>query len=387
MKTIMCMTTEEHASPCLQPQFPAGREQRFVGSWSFRIFLLMIATAVTPALLAAPADDRPGSTAVPPSANSTVIGESVVLAAELPSRLCLKNVSSVVVRSEYEAGQGLAYEEGRDYVLDLRAGEIRRTPNSRIPDYSRHPMYGMRNFDNRTFKEPTSNIPFFVWIDHQSSDAHVWAESAPQDQLARVRSKLQQGGRFNVGTYGDSITAGGEASRPEFAFTRRYMDHLRSLYPNADIVHTDVSIPGKTSREGIALFAEKLGTLGQLDLILIGFGMNDHNRGGPEPQDFKANLIEIVRLAREQSPEADIVLFSAFPPNADWQLATHRMQEYADATREAARASACAYADVYGVWQKVLLRKDQSSLLANNINHPNNFGHWLYFRAFAAMGL
>jgi len=347
----------------------------------------MIATAVTPALLAAPADDRPGSTAVPPSANSTVIGESVVLAAELPSRLCLKNVSSVVVRSEYEAGQGLAYEEGRDYVLDLRAGEIRRTPNSRIPDYSRHPMYGMRNFDNRTFKEPTSNIPFFVWIDHQSSDAHVWAESAPQDQLARVRSKLQQGGRFNVGTYGDSITAGGEASRPEFAFTRRYMDHLRSLYPNADIVHTDVSIPGKTSREGIALFAEKLGTLGQLDLILIGFGMNDHNRGGPEPQDFKANLIEIVRLAREQSPEADIVLFSAFPPNADWQLATHRMQEYADATREAARASACAYADVYGVWQKVLLRKDQSSLLANNINHPNNFGHWLYFRAFAAMGL
>jgi len=75
-------------------------------------------------MLAAPADDRPGSTAVPLSANSTVIGESVVLAAELRSRLCLKNVSSVVVRSEYEAGQGLAYEEGRDYVLDLRAGAL-----------------------------------------------------------------------------------------------------------------------------------------------------------------------------------------------------------------------------------------------------------------------
>jgi hypothetical protein len=26
----------------------------------------------------------------------------------------------------------------------------------------------------------------------------------------------------------------------------------------------------------------------------------------------------------------------------------------------------------------VLKRKDPSSLLGNNINHPNDFGHWLY---------
>jgi len=28
---------------------------------------------------------------------------------------------------------------------------------------------------------------------------------------------------------------------------------------------------------------------------------------------------------------------------------------------------------------KVLERKDPESMLANNINHPNDFGHWLYF--------
>ena len=27
----------------------------------------------------------------------------------------------------------------------------------------------------------------------------------------------------------------------------------------------------------------------------------------------------------------------------------------------------------------------QSSLLANNINHPNDFGHWLYEQAFEAL--
>jgi len=30
---------------------------------------------------------------------------------------------------------------------------------------------------------------------------------------------------------------------------------------------------------------------------------------------------------------------------------------------------------------KVLERKDLPSLLGNNINHPNDFGHWLYYQA------
>jgi len=47
----------------------------------------------------------------------------------------------------------------------------------------------------------------------------------------------------------------------------------------------------------------------------------------------------------------------------------------------------CAYADVFATWKKVLERKDQPSLLGNNINHPNDFGHWLYFIAFEAINL
>ena len=32
-------------------------------------------------------------------------------------------------------------------------------------------------------------------------------------------------------------------------------------------------------------------------------------------------------------------------------------------------------------------KKKPEDLLANNINHPNDFGHWLYFKAFEALGL
>jgi acyl-CoA thioesterase I len=61
------------------------------------------------------------------------------------------------------------------------------------------------------------------------------------------------------------------------------------------------------------------------------------------------------------------------------------MRLYAEATRGAAAEARCAYADVWSTWEMVLKRKDQPSLLANNINHPNDFGHWLYEQAFEAM--
>ena len=85
------------------------------------------------------------------------------------------------------------------------------------------------------------------------------------------------------------------------------------------------------------------------------------------------------------SAEGEVILLSTFPPHPDWAFGTHQMEQYARATADAARESAVAYADVFAVWQNVLARKDSSSLLANNINHPNDFGHWLYLQALLAL--
>ena len=39
------------------------------------------------------------------------------------------------------------------------------------------------------------------------------------------------------------------------------------------------------------------------------------------------------------------------------------------------------------LWEKVLARKGAPSLLHNNINHPNDFGHWIYFQVLRQIGL
>lgn len=318
-----------------------------------------------------------------------VSGESLVLAETVPATLCFDHVvpDSLVLRSTYVAGkpETVVYVEGEDYTVDYAGGTVRRTGQSRIPDYSTHCLYGLKDFDHTKFAD-FSNHKWFVWVDYETTAGRPWAK--PNDQsayLAAARAKLEAGAPFKIASYGDSITAGGEASEVRLRFQQRYAEFLRARFPKAVIEVQDVSISGYASRQGIDWFDKYMGTVESPDLALVGFGMNDHNIGNTEPGVFKRNLVTLVRMIRERKG-AEVILFSAFPPNENWHYGTHRMALYASATKRAASEAGCAYVDVYSTWEMVLSRKDQSSLLGNNINHPNDFGHWLYEQAFEAMG-
>jgi lysophospholipase L1-like esterase len=320
-----------------------------------------------------------------------VQGESLVLVKTEPGKLCFDKVvkGSLVLRSTYAADKegSIVFTEGADYVVDYAKGTIARTEGSRIPDFSTNMLYGQEDFDHTKFPGFT-NHPWFVWADYQTMHAKPWAR--PNDQtkyLVETKRKLAAGGPFKIATCGDSITFGGEASETKYRFQWRYAAHLQAEFPKAQIEVQDVSISGYSSQQGIDWFDKYLGTVDRPDLVLVGFGMNDHNIGGPEPDKFTANLVEIVRLVREHKPGAEIILYSCFPPNDKWHYGRHRMADFAKATRQAAQEAGCAYADVFDTWDMVLQRKDQSSLLGNNINHPNDFGHWMYEQAFEAMGL
>ncbi len=323
-----------------------------------------------------------------PARPMDIPGESLVLAKSEPANLCFDQVvlGSLVLRSTFVADKpgSIVYAEGRDYVVDYPRGTITRTAHSRIPDYATNCLFGRRDFDHT--KVPSfSNHKWFVWADYRTTNGQPWA--APNDQrepMAGVRAKLAAGGPLKIASYGDSITAGGEASEEQFRFQQRYARYLESRFPQSRIEVQDVSISGYSSQQGIDWFDKYMGTVDKPDLALVGFGMNDHNLGGPTPERFTANLIAIVKLIRERKGAA-VILFSAFPPNDNWHYGTHRMGLFAAATKQAALEAGCAYVDVYRTWMMVLQRKDQPSLLGNNINHPNDFGHWLYAQAFAAM--
>lgn len=319
-------------------------------------------------------------------------GESIVLVGEEPTRLAFApDVSqSVKLRSTYRDGltNTIHYEAGRDYTMD-ELGGIHRTGQSRIPDYGTNVLYGQEDFDHGKFPG-YGNKPFFVYVDYfrkEDWQRPVALTNLGALRLPRTRKKLEQGEHLKIVAFGDSITAGGEASEPSLIFWERWADSLRRKYPQATIESLNGATGGDTTVQGLQRLQSKV--LEQKpDLVLIGFGMNDHNRPGfgVPLEAFAANLRSMIDQVRTNTG-AEVVLFSAFPPNPKWHYGTHNMEAYANATQQVAQEKQCAFADVFHCWMSIADRKQPEDLLANNINHPNDFGHWIYFTAFEQIGL
>lgn len=311
-----------------------------------------------------------------------VVGDSLVLVKSEPGNLCFEKIvpGTVELRSTFMAGlpETVVYENEKDYVVDYDAGTVARTADSRIPDFSTNCLYGQKDFDHNQFPG-FGNTSFTVFVDYKTQAGFPLFEETNQAALlSQTAQKLQEGGPFKIIAYGDSITAGGDATSVELRFQQRYAQYLSGQFPKAVIEVENGATGGDSTRQGLQRFEEKVLTRSP-DLVLLGFGMNDHNVGGVPLDEFENNLVSMVEQIHSITG-AEVIMFSAFPPNPDWKFGTHRMNLYAAATEQAAKRAQCAFANVYPVWMKVLERKDCSSLLGNNINHPNDFGHWLYFQ-------
>ena len=319
-------------------------------------------------------------------------GESVVLAGETPANLAFAPslAKPVTVRSTYRDGlpQTIHYEAGRDYSLEA-SGQIRRTGQSRIPDFGTNMLYGKEDFRHDQFPG-FGNGPFFVYVDYFHREK--WERPATNatlgaGRLPNTRKKLLAGEKVRIVAFGDSITAGGDASEPKLIFWKRWAESLQRKYPRASIETINGATGGDATVQGLQRLQAKV-LQANPDLVLIGFGMNDHNREGYGVPliAFAANLRTMIDRIRADTG-AEVVLFSAFPPNPKWHFGSHNMEAYATATETVAREKDCAFADVYRLWMTVASKKKPEDLLANNINHPNDYGHWIYCQALEAVGL
>ncbi len=141
---------------------------------------------------------------------------------------------------------------------------------------------------------------------------------------------MAPGGAVKIVAFGDSITAGGNATRPDLIFWQRWADQLQREYPGAKITAVNGATGGDTTAMGLGRLQTKV--LDQKpDLVLIGFGMNDNNIGSVPVPEFKQNLKEMIARIRSQDGRG-VILYSAFPPNPKWKFGSRHMADYAAAT-------------------------------------------------------
>lgn len=316
-------------------------------------------------------------------------GESFVLADTLPANFLYRPLKgSVIVKSTYNhLDTTVIYQEDKDYTVDYQNGTIKRTSGSRIPDYSAHPLSGKENFDETDFgtAEQWSNNKYLVFVDYNSNDSVDFAVAKDiKSKIPGSIEKLKSGDSLHILWYGNSVSAGGEASAPDLSFTSRFEHYLGTVYPKAKIKSVNISIPGYGTPEAVAWFDDRFRDQ-KADLVIVGFGLNDQCDIGSahcSPEQFAQNL-DILARKIQDSIKAEVIFHSEFPPNSRWVHNTHKMDEFAAASRNVAAATNSAYVAVYESWMNVLKRKNEEALLANNINHPNDFGHWIFYSAFA----
>lgn len=345
----------------------------------FRIFVCAVLAAV---IAGCATKKDPGYTV------RQMLGESLVFVGEQPAFLAhtLTATQSVTLRSTYlPTPTTVTYVEGVDFIVDGAAGSIRRLPGSRIPDFTKNVLFGQDDFDHNRFPG-FGNTAFFAFATYPYNATNAWPVQSTQIAwLTRSQAKLADGRPIKIVAYGDSITAGGDATSPSLIYWQRWADDLQRRYPTAKVTAINGATGGDSTVQGLARLQSKV-LVERPDLVLVAFGMNDHNKGSVSVPQFELNLREMIARIRTETG-AEIILLSAFPPNPKWKFGTQRMGTYALATEGVARATGCAFADVYSNWQLIAARKKPEDLLGNNINHPNDYGHGIYFEVLRAVGL
>ncbi len=321
------------------------------------------------------------------SGNVRITGDSLVLAGDMRSYLlyALPIPGSLSARSMYDPLQKgcIHYVEGRDYVVDYVRGSITRMTGSRIPDFRLNVLYNKKNYNHADYPE-YGNREYFVFADYTTRNAQLMLERTDASRfLARTSGRLRIGGKFSIVGYGDSIILGAESTSSELCFLNRYARYLDEKFPLARIELVNAGIPCATTRDGLTHLNEKV-LSAKPDLVIIGFGMNDHNMRGVPPDEYESNLALMVDAIKKSS-KSDIILLSSIEPNPEWRLSSRRMSLYRAATGRVAGKYECAFADIYRLWENALERKDHASLLGNNCNHPNDFGHWLCLEALESL--
>ncbi|MEQ1860788.1 MAG: SGNH/GDSL hydrolase family protein [Chthoniobacteraceae bacterium] len=225
-------------------------------------------------------------------------------------------------------------------------------------------------------------------ITETAEQAHT---ASTAGRIPRTLAKLASGQPVTIVCWGDSVTAGGNASKPELRYVDVFAAGLRERFPRSKIDVRNISAGGSNSRQWLdpeknpyrglrgsenpARFEHILAA--KPDLVTIEF-VND---SGLTPAQVGETYAEIRR--RLDPEKTEVILIT--PHFTMWRMMgfkTMRETErrpYVLALREFAEKNHVALADAAARWEH-LWREGLPylTLLDNTINHPDDRGHRLF---------
>jgi len=308
------------------------------------------------------------------------------------------------------------FEQGRDYRLDAQWGAFELTDGGRLrPGRSvlASYVYGLRRIDaiqitpdgTVTLRRGEARVdcPLPAAVDDGAirlanvyrpyhartvEPEHIYviacaAEtgpgrggSDPARFVPKTLRKLQQGQAVTIVCWGDSVTVGGDASRPEMSYVRRFEAELRKRFGKASIRVINAGVGGSNSSQRLERLDEEV-LSHHPDLITVEF-VNDMGFG---PDIIRRNYTELVSKARRAG--AEVIFITPHFTMPAWM--GHRSSRGPDrrracqTIRELAGELHVGLADVAKRWEHLeQAGLPYETLLKNGINHPDDRGHWIF---------
>jgi lysophospholipase L1-like esterase len=195
-----------------------------------------------------------------------------------------------------------------------------------------------------------------------------------QGELPETMKKLKQKLLLKLLLFGDSISAGANASASSNAapnlpaFGDLVAEGLRRYY-KSEVEFINTAVGGMDSNWGKAN-TDKSVIAHNPDLVVIAFGMND-GTGRMDPLTFKANIQSIIDQVRSSNPKAEFILVSTTMPNPESNF-TGTQAQFTPVLKELLDKG-ITLVDMTEVHRELLKHKSFQDMTGNNINHPNDF--------------
>ncbi|MCF7817033.1 MAG: hypothetical protein K9M54_04060 [Kiritimatiellales bacterium] len=318
--------------------------------------------------------------------------ESVVFCSDLQPRSAHLLFKPTEIQTVQRANRSQVFTNGIDYTVSAD-GLISLTPASRIPVLD----YYAAAIDATFYRfVDTNGIPFYspggtykhsdydvvVTYTHASGSLDELEAGNWFSSLTTSIYQLRTRQPLNVTFFGDSITAGAQASAPTVepfapAYPTQVVDALKTRFGYDQINYANKAVGGKTSTWGLQEIQQVIDT--DPDLVVLAFGMNDAS-GNTPTATYKQNTEGMIQALRAANPNVGIVLVAEFSPNPEWASAHYDLRaQNRDALYDLySKYENMAFVDVGAVSRPIAARKKFQDFSGNDLNHPNDFLHKIY---------
>lgn len=313
------------------------------------------------------------------------VRESIVFLENGEAKLRYSGIEhgSLELYYDYKVDAGY-YKEGIDFSVDYEKG-IAKILSRNIHSYKNSCFSGSGKFNHEDVKI-YGNYEFMYHVDYCFDERRQKTDEELAGELAKDSVKLQiTGKKLKYIVFGDSISTGLEATQAPYMYFNRVKEYIESSN-KIELELENAAIGGETSSDGIKRFSVDVLEKNP-DMVSIAYGMNDQclkkdsSENFVSPDTYKENIEYMIKELI--SIGSKVILISPCISNPRWVFSSGTILAYAQVLKSLAAEYKLPFANVTALWQEILNRgKTSESLLYNDINHPTDYGHQLYYYMF-----